>query len=115
MYSIPSSVLLCRKWLNLAIIHRERKFKGHSLNNECLLCQACAKHGTRMYTKMKDPILVLKQRKAERQREGEEKRKRDRHSIISSEHLNPALLRVSSTPALFSAGAHEFLFQPKLG
>lgn len=88
----------------------QRKFKCHSLNNERLLCQECAKRGTRMYTKKKDPILVLKQRKADRQREGEEKRKRDRHSIISSEHLNPALLRVSSTPALLRAGAHKFLF-----
>ena len=41
--------------------------------------------------------------------EGEEKRKRDKHPITSFEHLNPALLKVSSTPALFSVGADEFL------
>lgn len=63
-----------------------------------------------MCTRMKDIILVLKQRRAEPQMEGEEKRKRDRHSIISLEHLNAAMPKVGPTPGLLSNRAGKFLF-----
>lgn len=69
MYSIPSSASLYHKWLNLTMENEDLNI--HLCNNECLLCQVYARLVVGMCTRMKDSILVFRQRMEEEGREEE--------------------------------------------